>query len=372
MSLLSKYTDTKTEQGVITTIDRITGRVGVYLRNGLSSTATYLYNLQDLRVGMPVIVTKVSGAYVILNRLVNYNLKKSYSTPKTSTISSNCASTTIGSNSGDEVIVMEADSTLWLYAENSKTHTRYKWVIKEGPGYFSDVGNTQVLFHSLSYTAETVVSLKLTDGTICDEITILTIGTVCESTIGYSWQRLPVNMEETLYVIDPISGASYHWMVVDKYGEPAGEDYGWMLDDEGLYVIYHAPATNPNCDKNPTIQLYIMKEDGNKIICDELAIAIGNPNLDGLLAVIWCENLNQSGCPEGLYGEHCERWIRCDGLDWRSGDDGYCRCTTFGEAPNNGYFAWGPCSGLGYVHMGYKDLRNESMKESGCCPPQLL
>ncbi len=56
-------------QAKILTIDRNKGRVTLAMKNGLISTGTYLYDLNDLRVGMIVLIGKVSGSYVILNKM---------------------------------------------------------------------------------------------------------------------------------------------------------------------------------------------------------------------------------------------------------------------------------------------------------------
>jgi len=57
------------EEGKITAIDRLKGRVSLYLRNGLVSTGTYLFDIKNLRVGMGVLVGRVSNSYVIINEV---------------------------------------------------------------------------------------------------------------------------------------------------------------------------------------------------------------------------------------------------------------------------------------------------------------
>lgn len=86
MSLLSKNTDLKVEQAFITSIDKVKGRVGLFLKNGLSSTGTYMYDINDLRVGISVLVSKVDGFYVIINRITSNSIKKSYGRLATFTI----------------------------------------------------------------------------------------------------------------------------------------------------------------------------------------------------------------------------------------------------------------------------------------------
>lgn len=56
-------------QAKILAIDKNKGRVTLATKNGLISTGTYLYDINDLRAGMTVLVGKVSGTYVILNKI---------------------------------------------------------------------------------------------------------------------------------------------------------------------------------------------------------------------------------------------------------------------------------------------------------------
>jgi len=67
MSLLDVPKDTKVEQAKVVSINWVTGRVGVFLRNGLESTASCLGDITNLYVGISVLVTKVSNSYVILS-----------------------------------------------------------------------------------------------------------------------------------------------------------------------------------------------------------------------------------------------------------------------------------------------------------------
>ena len=54
--------------GKIVTIDRLTGRISVFLKNGLVSISSYMGDLNELRDGMTVLVGKVENTYVILNK----------------------------------------------------------------------------------------------------------------------------------------------------------------------------------------------------------------------------------------------------------------------------------------------------------------
>jgi hypothetical protein len=63
-------------QAKITAIDKVKGRVSLAMKNGLISTATYLHDINDLRVGMTVLVGKLNDSYFILEK-VSANPKNS-------------------------------------------------------------------------------------------------------------------------------------------------------------------------------------------------------------------------------------------------------------------------------------------------------
>jgi hypothetical protein len=62
-------------QAKILAIDKNKGRVTLATKNGLISTGTYLYDINDLKVNMTVLVGKVSGTNVIIEK-VSANLPK--------------------------------------------------------------------------------------------------------------------------------------------------------------------------------------------------------------------------------------------------------------------------------------------------------
>jgi hypothetical protein len=59
------------EHAKITAINRLTGKVTLFVRNGLVSAGNYLYDLNELREGMNVLVGRVSNTFVILNKVNN-------------------------------------------------------------------------------------------------------------------------------------------------------------------------------------------------------------------------------------------------------------------------------------------------------------
>lgn len=64
-------TPTNLEQAKIEAIDNIKGRVSLYMKNGLITQGTYLYDVKELSVGMTVLVGKVDNSYIILNKVAN-------------------------------------------------------------------------------------------------------------------------------------------------------------------------------------------------------------------------------------------------------------------------------------------------------------
>lgn len=59
------------EQARILSIDRVTSRITLYMKNGLITTGTYLYDISDLIAGTTVLVAKLDDSYVILNKMAN-------------------------------------------------------------------------------------------------------------------------------------------------------------------------------------------------------------------------------------------------------------------------------------------------------------
>jgi hypothetical protein len=67
--LQSKDRKPDLERARIISIDWAKGRISVFLRNGLVSTCSYLYDISDLRAGMSVLVGRVNNSYVIMNKV---------------------------------------------------------------------------------------------------------------------------------------------------------------------------------------------------------------------------------------------------------------------------------------------------------------
>lgn len=376
MSLLTKYKDTKTEKATIISLDKAKGRIGIYLRNGLSTVAAYLYDIKDLRVGMPVIVAKVNETYVILNEVEDSNLKKSYSTPKTSTILSSCEATL------EDSAVIYIDETLWIYPSEIKPHTKYKWTVRGG-GYLTDESNTKVLFHAPSYSTESTVTLSLGDGTICDSITIYVIPYICEAAIGYTTQQMQINEIQTLTVIGVIPTITYYWEIISGGGS--------LSSEIGNSVVYYSPSTNPNCTENPIIQL-----SANDSICDTLSIAINGYNDEDSSAYSTVTDVCEQNVPSDTYWSMCKSWDKTPSNHPYS--FGYCCNTVYNcNGVPVSYHATGwqsimwdhsshpdwcevvrtytlnMCYGMEIGEEKFwTDTRTTAMKAAGCCPSILI
>jgi len=357
MSLLTKHKDTKTEQAVITSVDRTSGRVGIYLRNGLSSVATYLYNMEDLRVGLSVVVTKVSGFYVILNELDGSNLRKSYSVPKTFNQEPYCSAEI----NEKDVETLETDTSVDLTV-NGKPFTKYKWSV-QGGGYFTNVKNDSVTYNAPSYADEVKITLSLDDGTFCDSLTIIIYTPICTNKILYVTQVMSVSNSQTLGIINPILGMTYRWELIGG---------GSISKEEGTYTKYTAPDANPNCDANAEIRLYNRFDS----LCDTLKIAI-TTNVGSWAS--WSLDRKPEewrSCRQflGTCVGSIEIWRRsyflCTGEDTGFYDEATCLdgCEGTWDPEHPCTTTAGLCN---YDAMPY-DGRTEYQKSAGCCPPQLL
>jgi hypothetical protein len=70
--------------GKIIAIDKLKGRISVFLNNGMVSTCSYFGNMNDLRSGMSVLIGKVNNVNVVLNKMSNEpGTSMSVSLPKT-------------------------------------------------------------------------------------------------------------------------------------------------------------------------------------------------------------------------------------------------------------------------------------------------
>ena len=170
--------------------------------------------------------------------------------------------------------------------------------------------------------------------------------------IGYTTQQMQVNEEQTLSVVGAVEGCVYNWEITAGGGS--------LSAATGLSVDYTAPATNPECANNPTI---ILSVGGNQ--CDSLAIAV-NADSGSAAAYELVECVYQDP-----YWRRRFTGYRCTGVVIGTTIWGYYNTGAECESATNSYYC--PC-----VHppgTGIKDCRDcytPSLKDSGCCPAELL
>jgi len=187
--------------------------------------------------------------------------------------------------------------------------------------------------------------------------------------IGYTSQQMNVNQIQQLTVTGG-SGGPYNWSIIGGGGSLSGT--------AGNSVNYFAPASNPSCVNNPTIQ--VTDANGNSAI---LNLAVNTSSSSRLAYVI---------CNDDLYPilpnypnntSVCLTCYRCDGTPFslaNSSGTGPCTGTsafcpsTYGYLYNN--YGYGSYQGYYCRNSIFApfpcDFRTPSMKAEGCCPASLI
>ena len=188
----------------------------------------------------------------------------------------------------------------------------------------------------------------------------------CEDeSIGYTTQQMTVNETQTLNVQNAKPGKPYTWTL---------EGGGSLNVYEGTSVIYTAPSTNPNCNSNPTIIMWVEDEQ-----CDALVIAV--------TAITGSDNMAYSKYSDTYFSFSvlCDAFIdrekyRCDDVLLEAHRCEYqCAGTFYCERPCS-VTSCGSCAEKCWVNcrfrstdvQGINDYRSEADKAAGCCPAGLL
>jgi hypothetical protein len=185
--------------------------------------------------------------------------------------------------------------------------------------------------------------------------------------IGYTTQGMQVNEQQTLTV----EGYHPRW-APHNYKWQIAAGGGTLSAESGYSVVYTAPATNPECINNATIELVC---EGD--VVDTLQIAI-NASEDASWAVrVWSDLRCVEVVPDMIYNCYLiNRTYNCAGelmsgypceLQRQAGGCGAC------------YDDWSPSacySGsntmVALLAASPIDLRTAGMITDGCCPEQLL
>ena len=123
----------------ISSIDRIKGRIGLSMRNGLESVGTYPYDIATLREGMSVLIGKVNNSHVILNQIENIPRSgTSYSVRRPVVETGQLLILNFEGEDGATTWVEEAGSGLELYQTGLALDTSIK---KFGPSSVQGTGD---------------------------------------------------------------------------------------------------------------------------------------------------------------------------------------------------------------------------------------
>jgi uncharacterized protein affecting Mg2+/Co2+ transport len=381
-SLLDSYKDTKVEQAEVISINLGTGRVGLFLRNGLESTGIYLYDVKELYIGVSVLCTKVNDSYVILTKIPSNKPRSVFSTRiRPVAICTKSISYSVNGEPADEYDPLDCyyRDEIVLSVVDPSPLTVYTWTITD-----VDDSVVEVTGDSITYTApETsgTAVIQLSSNLItCDVLSINVGPAPCGNThIGYTSLEMFINEQQTLHVDNPTDGVIYHWDIT--------QGGGTLSSGTGLSVVYTAPAANPNCSLNPIITL--STEFG--ALCDGVQVAI-NQNIGGnAYASINLSDYPVPSCANSGTGYwYCsERFYNftCTGTPTTY----YEFCDTAPSIPwcSQAVYEWGQqqhphspwpidCTGKNTDSScptsfnGPVDVRTEAMKLAGCCPEALL
>lgn len=163
---------------------------------------------------------------------------------------------------------------------------------------------------------------------------------ISESGIGSTSQQMTFDSTKVLWINEPDSpGSCYTWEILSGGGE--------LSSNSGLSTVYTAPSSNYNCTSNAVIGLSCKGEQ-----IDFLPLAITN-------TIFTCNSLAMLRCEPPVEGNPGSYWIYYD-----------CRgrrCTPEGQG-----YRYQNCLDWSYEYYIYYDIRNDWMKELGCCPSELL
>lgn len=178
--------------------------------------------------------------------------------------------------------------------------------------------------------------------------------------IGYTTQQMAINTQQTLTVTGAVAGCTYNWAIASGGGS--------LSSNTGISVVYTAPATNPNCNSNPTITLNVGGAQ-----CDILQIAVNAVNDDayrkptgtGITYEAYPCPPKDCACSPFWDIYQCNDSYDSTRDPW---DFPSCACNGYYT-----YFCWDgssctpnpPCPEI-------VDLRSDALKAAGCCPAALL
>ena len=171
---------------------------------------------------------------------------------------------------------------------------------------------------------------------------------------------MSLGTSQTLTVQHARVGASYHWEITSGGGN---------LDKTvGGSVVYTAPATNPGCVNNPTIQLTTdTKGCFVNPLCAEAKISLNGYSAVAAYKYVQDSCFRPSGYPPNCKVGYHRFGLRCNATEFEDisnyadGTDNVL-ATCCAEARETVSPTWGS----------WVDSRSEAALAGGCCPYQLM
>ena len=203
-------------------------------------------------------------------------------------------------------------------------------------------------------------SVTGTKRSYCDE------GDACAGvSIGYTSQSMETGESQGLSIVNGKDGVNYEWVYSGG---------GTLVETGGGNVTYTAPASNPNCLDNPTIQL---RQKGTGVVCATLKIAVGAASPPSGTAY-FVRSVGVCGWTEyvGAWCDQLYTFYNCSGqvtsTNGQRHHSSTCDVPPCHYSYSEGYDCAGaPCEGDDHP-AGTFDSRTAEMKEAGCCPSALL
>jgi hypothetical protein len=172
--------------------------------------------------------------------------------------------------------------------------------------------------------------------------------------------QMNVNTSQSLGIQNTQPGQEYTWMIISGGGS--------LSPLTGASTTYTAPASNPSCNANTTIGVFVGGQ-----LCSSVYITINGWSGNGCAYVQCAANTTQWY----LTYPSCSRAWRCDGVGdvfgACSGGESYTSSSVFCNWwPVQNNYKWNNVLCNGAYSYGINDSRTAEMIAGGCCPSALF
>lgn len=181
-----------------------------------------------------------------------------------------------------------------------------------------------------------------------------------EAYISYTTDAMQVGTSQTLSIGFWADGCGYELVLFGG---------GTLVDNGGGTYTYTAPASNPNCNANATIELYYLC-DGGAAPLDSLVIGVyGTSGTAGyIVTTVECTGVSiEKYCREKYNNFGCNGIVNTGYTGTGECNDVWVNCAS-GDYPYPADLS--KCDGCRQAGT-IVDLRSPAMIAAGCCPPQL-